>query len=424
MHNLPATSNPSKHREDSVMMHLIPILKILWRSKAGPSLVIIQLALTVAIISNALFFIQTRIEQLTRPTGFAESQLIRLWIKEGPNGPDLKQRVALDIEHLRSLPGIRDIAPVGSVPFSHAGYSSGFANRHESEGEAGRLRTSAAVVEADHRALDVLGLKLIAGRNFLPDEGVYFTRDAMPTHAQAIVTESVAVQIFPQQSAVGKTIYMAGQIPLTVVGVVQDFLGYFPDLDFAQRNVLISAIEDTGSINYLLRSDSEELDSVLDEATRSLRELDMQRIVDSTSTLEELIADHYSRDRAMIILLSVVIILLTFINMLGIVGITMFRVNQRRRETGIRRALGATRAGTVIFFLLENTLLAGAAITLGAMIALWSNFHLVQHYAFELLPWFYIPLSGLTVLCIALAAATIPAYKAAFISPRAAIELL
>lgn len=403
------------------MMHLYPILKTLWRSKTGPALIIIQLALSIAMISNALFFVQTRMEQIARPTGFAEAQLAKLWIKEGNTGLHLQQRVTRDLEIIQNLPGVRGVAPISSVPFSHAGYSSGVHNKHSSESDEGRLRTPAGVAETDYRALDVLGLKLRAGRNFLAEESVYFTKSNMPSSAQAIITQSVADDLFPQQSAVGKTLYMGGEAPLTVVGVVEDFLGYFPNLDFAERNVLVSAIEDWGSINYLMRGETGQLENILDAASTALRDADPQRIVDNTATLKALINDHYHADYAMIILLCVVIALLALINMLGIVGITTFWVNQRRRQIGIRRALGATRTNIIQLFLLENTLLVAAATALGAMIALWCNLYLVQRYAFEFLPWFYIPLAGIVLLAITLAAAARPARNAALISPRAAI---
>src|SRR5690606_31306852 len=111
-----------------------------------------------------------------------------------------------------------------------------------------------------------------------------------------------------------------------------------------------------------------------------------------------LIDEHYRPDYAMILLLVVVMALLVFINMLGIVGITTFWVNQRRQQIGIRRALGATRAAIVEFLILENALLVVASTLLGAVIAFWASHELVQRYAFDFLPWHYVPLAGTVVL--------------------------
>lgn len=404
------------------MMHFIPLLKALWRNKIGPALIIVQLALTIAIISNTLFFINSRIEQISRPTGIDHNRLATLWVKTGDGNTEFQHMISRDITRLKTLSGIEGVAPIRSVPFSHSGYSSGFHNIHASEGDTGRLRTPAGVVETDHRALDTLGLRLTAGRNFHPEEVIYYTRENTPASAHAIISQSVAELVFPGTSAVGKTLYFAGEIPLTVVGVVENFLGYFPNLEFAQRNVIISVIEKTGSVNYVLRGREDGIDSLLYDATEMLRSLDNMRIVDNASTLQQLMDKHYHADRAMIILLVVVITVLVLTNMLGIVGITTFWVNQRRRQIGIRRALGATRTAIIELFLLENTLLVVTATALGALIAFWASHLLVQRYAFEFLPWGYVPLAGLAVLGIALLAAAIPARRAALISPREAVS--
>lgn len=404
------------------MMQLLPVLKILWRSKVGPLLVVLQLALTIAIISNAIFFINTRIDNVSRPLGFSAASLATFWAKTDNDNIDMEQLVQEDITQLTSLAGIPAAAPMKSVPFSHSGYSSGFHNMHASEGDDGRLSISAGVLETDHRGLDVLGLRLVEGRNFQPQEVIYYTRENTPASAQTIISRSVAEQVFPGTSAVGETLYFAGVIPLTVVGVVEDFLGYFPNLDFARNNVLISVIEKSDSVHYVIKGDAGRIDALSRQATEKLRSLDSNRVVDNASTMTDLIDKHYRSDYAMILLLVVVMALLVFINMLGIVGITTFWVNQRRQQIGIRRALGATRAAIVQFFMLENGLLVLMATVLGGFIAFWTSHQLVQRYAFDFLPWHYVPIAGAAVLLIALAAASIPARRAALIPPREAIS--
>ena len=404
------------------MMQLMPILKILWRSKVGPLLVILQLALTIAILSNAIFFINSRIENVNRALGFTAEPLATFWVKTESGTQDMELLVQEDIAHIKSLPGIDEVAPIKSLPFSHAGYSSNFHNQHADAGNQGRLNIPAGVIETDHRGLEVLQLKLVAGRNFQPQEVIYYTRENTPASAQAIISQSVAEQVFPGTSAVGKTLYFAGVIPLTVVGVVEDFLGYFPNLDFAQHNVLVSVIEKGDSVRYVIKGEAENIELLLQAAAEKLRNSDNSRVIGEISTLKKLIDRHYRSDYAMILLLVVVMALLIFINMLGIVGITTFWVNQRRQQIGIRRALGATRTAILQFFMLENGLLVLISTLLGAFIAFGASHQLVQRYAFDFLPWYYVPLAGCGVLIIALAAASIPARRAALIPPREAIS--
>ena len=404
------------------MMQLLPILKILWRSKVGPALVILQLALTIAILSNAIFFINSRIDNVNRPLGFSAESLATFWAKMDSDTQDMALQIQEDIVHIKSIHDVEQVAPIKSLPFSHSGSSSNFHNQHADAGDEGRLNVSAGVIETDHRGLEVLQLELIAGRNFHPQEVIYYTRENTPASAQAIISQSVAERVFPDTSAVGKTLYFSGVIPLTVVGVVEDFLGYYPRMDFAQSNVIISVIEKSDSVRYAIRGNSATIAFLPKAAEEKLRSLDNNRVVGGAASLEQLIDEHYRPDYAMILLLVVVMALLVFINMLGIVGITTFWVNQRRQQIGIRRALGATRAAIVEFFILENALLVVASTLLGAVIAFWASHELVQRYAFDFLPWHYVPLAGTVVLAIALLAASVPARRAAQIPPREAIS--
>lgn len=401
------------------MLELLPILKSLYRHKTGPVLIIIQLALTIAIVSNALFFIAERTEHINRSTGLAHEQLSKIWVKAASDREPMRQVIERDLAAVRQIPGVIDAAPLSSVPFSHAGSSSVYTD--SPRGQPNGRTSNAATLESDHHALDTLGLRLIEGRNFFPEEIQYFTNTALPDSGMAIITHNLAEDLFQQETAIDKTVYLAGAIPLTVVGVVDNFLGYLPDAESGQRNVLIAGLEDRGSANYVVRSEPRQTDEVLGSIEEALRGVDDNRVIQDQETLQAMMSKHYSNDSAMVIILSIVIASLILINMLGIVGITTFRVNQRRRQIGIRRALGATRLAIARYFLLENVMLVIAATIAGAMIAYQASHYLVLGYGLDLLPWQYVPLAGIVVLVITLAAAIAPARRAACFPPREAV---
>ncbi len=397
------------------MYQLTPVLKTLWRSKIGPALVIVQLALTIAITSNALFFIQHRLDNIFRPTGFADEQVGKVWVKSDGE-VNLQQAFARDIARLMTIPGVQAVAPVIGVPFSNAGYSTGIYTGHADEKDTRRAQT--AVMETNHQAIDAFGFTLREGRSFQADEINYVRR---VESAKAIITESIARDMFEGESAVGKTIYVGGQIPLLVVGVVEDFLGYMAGSEFAHNSMLISGMENVGSFTYVVRAKGVSVAEILPQVVQVLRDLDPERIVNDEKTMSSMMDEHYANDYAMVVLLIVVVILLIMVNVLGIVGITTFWVNQRRRHIGIRRALGATRAAIVRFFLLENAVLVVIATMLGAALAFTVSLELAARHAFALLPWFYVPIAGSAVLLVTLLAAFVPALRGALIAPRAAI---
>lgn len=403
------------------MLEFTPIIKSLWRSKVGPLLIVLQLALSVAIVSNALFFVQQRIDHMARPTGFAHMELSKVSVKQRNGGMPLSRVVQRDVPALQAIPGVQSVAPIYGVPFSYAGDRWGLSDTLH--GEPTAIHGIFGVSQTDHRGLDTLGLELAAGRNFHPEEIRYNdpTSPPPPGTVFMMLSESAAAFLFPGQSAVGKTVYLAGEIPIVVVGVYKDMLGIHPSSDTPYHTVFVSMIVDTGKIDYLIRTRGEDRRRVLEDVVQRLKAMDSSRIINHEQTLEEIKDAHYAPDRAMIILLSVVVFLLIFINMLGIIGITTFWVNQRRKHIGIRRALGASRMAIVRYFLVENAILVVVAIVVGAAIAFVSSSYLVRHYAFELLPWGYIPVTGVCVLIITLIAAAVPARRAAEISPREAV---
>lgn len=401
------------------MLELSPIIKSLWRSKIGPLLIIAQLALSIAIVSNALYFIQQRVEHISRPSGFVHQEVSTIETKESGSSGTMRSVIERDTLALRMIPGVQSVASISSVPFSHSGSDSSFSTR---QGEpSGSNMVSAGVIGIDHHGVEALGLELLEGRNFSPEEVTYFDPQTEPLRVSIIATESMAKALFPNQSAVGQTIYGGGQVPAHIVGIVRDVLGPFPNREIAYQNLFVAGFDNSTRIHYIIRSRIKDRDNVLAAAATELRVQDPIRIVSNEKTLEAIRAGHYAPDYAMIILLTVVISLLIFVNMLGIVGITTFWVNQRRKQIGIRRALGATRAAVMRYFMVENAVLVIAATGVGAMMAFWASHYLVRHYAFEFLPWVYVPLAGGAVLGITLLAAAAPARRATQVSPQEAV---
>lgn len=402
-------------------MDILPIFKTLWRHKTAPGLIIAQLALSIAIISNAIFFIQDRNQLISRPSGLASEDIATVWIKQKPGLEFNQEEVSNDLHVIHNYDGVKVSAPFGqSIPFSHRGGSSGFSRQRYTD--ENYQYQSGAFVTTDHRAISALGLKLLSGRNFYPEEIHYYKHSDPPESASAIITQSLANQLFPNESPLNQIIYLAGYLPLTVVGVVDDFLGYFPSANFAYQSVLVSAIEQREEITYVVRTDLEDPALLIEALSQKLQDIDRQRVIAETKTMSNMISSHYRDDRAMVYLLILIISLLIFVNILGIVGITTFWVNQRRKTIGVRRALGATRWQIQRYFFVESTLLVLIATLLGGFFGTWVSYFFMNTYAIEMLPWYYSVATGLAILIISLAATFSPAHRASSIPPREALS--
>lgn len=399
------------------MLDIMPIIKTLWRNKTGPLLIVLQLSLTIAVVSNALFVVDGRIEKIERESGIAEEQIFAIWVKRTSAETDLQDIIAKDIDIIRTTPGVINATPISSIPFSGSGSLSSL----RKSTEPGTVDFNTAIYELTQHGLETLGTTLIEGRNFNSNDIQFFTRDKPPEHSVTIISKNIAEKIFPDESALGKTVFM-GNLPLTVVGVVDRIMGPWPESKSAYDVTLIPLFLKEDSTYYLVRTPIGERNSIMHALVEKLRAVDSSRLVGEEKPMAQIKRDSYSADYAMIKILSFVIFLLTFVNALGIVGLTTFWVNQRRKQIGIRRALGSTKAAVIRYFMTENTLLVVFAAVVGTVIAYVNSSYMVRTLGGDLLPIKYVLITLVFLLLVTLLAAYSPVRKAAQILPVDAVS--
>jgi putative ABC transport system permease protein len=105
---------------------------------------------------------------------------------------------------------------------------------------------------------------------------------------------------------------------------------------------------------------------------------------------------------------------------LGIVGLASFWVQQRTKQIGVRRALGATRGQILRYFQTENFLLATLGIVLGMLGAYGLNQLLMSHYEFPRLPAIYLPIGAVVLWVLGQIAVFGPARRAGAVPPAVA----
>lgn len=402
---------------------LMPILSTLRRHKIAAGLIVLEVALTCAIVTNALHLIQTRIEALNADSGLAESELVVLNLRGSK--PVLPERtagiVAEDLARLRTLPGVKAATVANQIVYGNNSNNSYVTLEPENQG----LRVVAAQYTADDHMLPAFGLKLVAGRNFRPDEvqdnfKVFATPE--PRVGQVIVNRIMADKLFPGGSAVGKSIYVFGS-PTTIVGVVETLTP--TQLHRARGGsdagaAMIFPLLGGGS--YVLRTEPGQRDAVIKAATATLEAIDRGRVVTQARPLTQMRSEFYAQDRAMAWLMGGVCVLLLLVTAMGIVGLASFWVQQRTRMIGTRRALGATEAQVRRYFQMENLLLTTTGILIGTAGAVGLGQLLMQSYALPRLPWVYLPAGALALWLLGQLAVWVPARRAARLSPVAALR--
>lgn len=397
------------------MFETIPIIKSLLRNKTGPILIIIQLAITIAIVSNALFFINQRVEKINRPTGIANEEIVRTWVKANHADADMEYIIKRDLAHIRAMEGVIDATVISAVPLSNSGSASGF----QIEPGEDQEDIPANYYQMDEHGINTLGMKLIDGRNFTVGEVEFRKRTDIPKNINAIATKKLADKLFPGESALGKTIY-DGRLEIHIIGIVESMLGAWLNWEHTGNALFYPGETLTDSTNYLIRTHKDETEKVMLSVVESLRALDSTRLIVDEKTIETVLKESYSNDYAMIKILSVVVGMLILVNALGIIGLTTFWVNQRRKQIGVRRALGANRLAISRYFILENMILCLVAAAAGSMLAFAASDMMVRRYSVDLLDWPFVPFTGLCILLLTIVAASVPAWQASKISPAEA----
>jgi len=403
-------------------MDIRPILSTLSRHKITAWLLILEIALTCAIVCNAVFLIHQRLQRMDIPSGIAEHDLLQIKFAYIGDRPDAYARAQTDLATLQQIAGVQAVALVNQLPLSGDAMSnSGLKLRPHQ-----RQNSLEVASYYGQNLLATLGVRLIAGRDFQPDELIDL-KTAMPAlHSNdmknlphtVIVAEAVAARLWPGQSALGKTIYVGNDIPLQVVGVSAP-LARPNMLQMGAQYSIVYPIRLTATEggSYVIRTTPQDREQVLKSALAALKRLDPNRIVLDQRTYDELRHGSFQNDRAMAGMLFGVIAALLIVTAFGIVGLASFWVAQRRRMIGVRRALGATRANILHYFQIENFLLATIGIALGMLLAFGINLFLMVHYELPRLPAVYFPVGALSLWLIGQLAVLGPALRAAAVPP-------
>ena len=402
-------------------MNTRPMISALGRHRTAVALIVLEIALTFAVVSNAISLIMHRVERLQLRTGLDDSRLVYV-NTEGTDRPDAGAIYTTILDTLRRIPGVEAAASVNTVPFGPREGTSGFF-LDEAEKHFGRV---ADFYYGNPGYLQVLGVRLIAGTGFGP--GAYQPFKTMPPSGGVIISQPLASLLWPGQEALGKSIWLGKKLRYVVTGVSAPLMRPDPEYagieDVYDSLFLPAAIGAPQTGNFVLRTDPARQQAVLHAAYAAIHRIDPRLVVDrdSSGSIAGLRRAYEKSNRIMIGLLGGVIVALMLVTGLGILGLSGFWVQQRTRQIGVRRALGARRRDILRYFQTENFLLATAGIALGCAAAIGINVWLMAHYAVPRLPVVYLLLGALLLWGLGQLAVLGPALRAARVPPTVAMR--
>lgn len=402
------------------------IITSLRRRPLMPWLVCAQVAVACAILANAVFLLQHQAAPLLSEDGIPRGRLLLVDNLVSRAGSWDEASIRSGSEALRVIPGVHAVAPALGLPMKQ---TMSFTLGLRAPGGA----TAVSSGYAGEGLVEALGLDLVQGRDFQPDERATVDLAGagvdIPSGTPVIITEPLARFFFPDGEPLGQRLEQtSGDRHLVVVGVVRRLMRYqLGELDDgkAHFSILLPArIESTPVLNYAVLAEPDRIEEVeaaipaVIEASFGGRQ--MPGIKARVDRYEDLRANAFRSRRAAVWLLSTVIVVVLLVAGAGIAGLSGYWVEQRTRSIGIRRALGARRSDVLRHFLAENFIVVSAGLLPGLLAGYAVNQWLMQHYAMPRLPLAYLPAGALVLWLLGQVAVFGPARRAADVPPAIA----
>lgn len=403
-----------------------PIGSALMRNKTGPLLVAIQIALSLAMLVNALYVVQLRLEAADRPSGMSqEGDVFRVVIGNQKMGGH-EDQIAMqkrEAETIRAVPGVVSVARVNSFPLSRSGSSSGMAAKTE----PGSATTTTSLYLSPDSLIQTWGLRLVEGSDFKRSDFLELDASSATEYpAVSIITRALGERLFPgETSFVGKTLYEGtgdGAPRTRIVGVVERLQTSSAQSDhFAEYAQLLPVrLSNEPYFGYAVRTETGQRDRVMKEVEEALRRSSATPITVRSDTMDSFRTDRYRGEKGLAWMLLTVSMLLVLITASGIVGMSSLWVAQRQKQIGVRRALGAKRRDILRYFLLENWMISSAGIVVGSLLAIALNQVLLSQFELPRLPMVYLWSAPMVFWLLGCLAVYAPAWRAASISPATA----
>jgi predicted permease len=390
-------------------------------------LVTAQVALSFLLLFGAGLFVRSLQNLKTTDTGVELDNLVSFQISPALSGyTDPRGQVFYRnlIERLRAMPGIKSVGQATVPILSGDEWDSSMAVEGHTFKDGEDMQAFMNALSPGY--FTTMQISLLEGRDFKDSDGQPMPDDenAPGWRGVAIVNRRFADHFFPGQSAVGKHIGWGGgprsKLNIEIIGVVADSL-YEGPREGVHRQVFIPFYGKSSSVFYLrtLASSAATYGQVRGE----VRQLDPNLPVYAMKTVESQLDETLLSDRLIAMLSAGFGLLATLLASIGLYGVMAFVVARRRKELGIRLALGA-QPGVVIWMVMREVLLL---LGIGLAIGIPSAMGLGGYVANQLygIKGHDPVIAGWTVVLLTVvssAAGLIPAQRASRIDPILALR--
>lgn len=397
------------------------------RGRVRRVLVVAEIAVAVVLVVGATLLLQT-FWNLTRvETGFPRDRLVTFGLVLPQAAyPEPARRAGFYsqlLERLERTPGVESVAAMNGLPPRRE------VDANDTDFEGIAPGTDKPPQNVDYyqtvttRYLDTMRIRVLEGRGFQAS-------DATSTTPVAMVNAVMARRFWPGQSPIGRRVRPGGpNLPwFTIVGVVADVkqggvaepVG--SELYFCFEQLPLVSTFAPGDMHVAVRT-ALPVPTVATAVRREVMALDSSLPIIDLRSMEDVFDETLSRPRLLSNLLGMFAGLALLLAVVGTYGVLAYTVAERRREIGLRMALGADRANVLGMVLRDGMTLAGTGLLLGLAGALLTS-RVLGTLLYGVQPWDPVVLSGVSVLILlaALAACYLPARRASAVDPMLALR--
>jgi putative ABC transport system permease protein len=339
------------------------------RGSAGSSrmrrgLIVIQVALSLVLLSSAGLVVASFQRLLQADPGFRSTGVLTFELGLGGRGPfnttaDMYAFIDRVDDAVRVLPGVRAVSATSRLPLAGAQEVSSV----EIPGAPGNTgdpkidRRTVNLLFARAGYAETIGMRLIEGRDFdiKPREGVL----------EALIDRHLARQFFPNRSAVGATLRTIGRV-MTVTGVVDQARLSKLHTDDSMPHVFLR-VEDNPNRRagfYVVRSDRDPL-ALIPEIREAIRQVDRRVAISNVRTLDEIVSEKRSEARISAVMIGGLALGALLLVAMGLFGVIAGSVARRRGELAVRLAMGATHSRVIRMVVGEGLRLVVVGLLLG-----------------------------------------------------------
>ncbi|HTS42750.1 MAG TPA: ABC transporter permease [Puia sp.] len=364
-------------------------------------LVVFQFFISVALIIGTIVVYQQMKYIQNKDLGFNKEQLITI-----PNSYALGKNEQVFKQQMLQDPRIVNATASYYKPVGPSNYNNALAYPQGND----HLIVDGVEYHVDENYIPTLGMKMVSGRNFSKE---------FATDSSAIILNETAAHAlgWNDVSAVGRTIIRQNSdkgtnVPFRVIGVVKNF--NFKSLHEAISPLYMSLQPEGGLIFKIKTNDISGLLATMNKQWDAFNTGDPF----TYNFMDDLFSKTYSTEQKTGTILNIFSVLIILVACLGLFGLVTYTAEQRTKEIGIRKVLGASVAQVTQMLSKEFLKLVLIASLIAFPVAWWAMNKWLQSFAYRInISWWIFFVAGLTALLIALITVSFQAIKAAMNNP-------